>query len=59
MADKIVVMSARPGKIKEIINVNIPRPRGLEVKESAEFGRLRRHLWELLEDEVKSAAGWK
>ncbi|WP_102348856.1 ABC transporter ATP-binding protein [Bacillus sp. Marseille-P3661] len=59
LADKIVVMSARPGRVKEIIDVNIPRPRGLEVKETAEFGRLRRHLWQLLEDEVTSAAGWK
>lgn len=59
LADKIVVMSAHPGRVKEIIKVDLPRPRGLEVKETAEFGRLRRHLWQLLEDEVKSAAGWK
>jgi len=59
LADKIVVMSARPGRVKEIIDVNIPRPRGLEVKETVEFGRLRRHLWQLLEDEVTSNAGWK
>ena len=58
LADRIIVMSARPGRIKEIIRVDIPRPRTLEVKETAEFGRLRRHLWELLHDEVAASAGW-
>jgi NitT/TauT family transport system ATP-binding protein len=59
LADRIIVMSARPGRVKEIIEVNLPRPRGLNVKETAEFGRLRHHLWELLHDEVTASAGWK
>lgn len=58
LADKIVVMSARPGRVKEIIDVKLPRPRGLEVKETAEYARLRRRIWELLQDEVKASAGW-
>lgn len=60
LADKIVVMSAsaHPGRVIEIINVDIPRPRGLEVKETTKFVRLRSHLWELLRDEVIVSAGW-
>ena len=58
LADRIVVMSARPGRIKEIIKVNLPRPRGLDVKETSEFAWLRHHLWELLHDEVTASAGW-
>lgn len=58
LADKIVVMSARPGKVKEVIEVKLPRPRGLEIKDEIEFGRLRRHIWNLLEDEVKASSGW-
>ncbi|MBS4026859.1 MAG: ABC transporter ATP-binding protein [Clostridia bacterium] len=56
LADKIVVMSARPGRVKEIINVSLPRPRGMDIKTTAEFGRMRQHIWELLEDEVTMSA---
>jgi NitT/TauT family transport system ATP-binding protein len=59
LADKIVVMCAHPGKVKEIIDVKLPRPRGLEIKDSPEFARLRRHIWNLLADEVNAASGWK
>ncbi|MDI3486539.1 MAG: sulfonate transport system ATP-binding protein [Methanolobus sp.] len=41
LADKIVMMSARPGKIKEIINVDLPRPRD---RTSPEANRLRDHI---------------
>ncbi len=58
LADKIIVMSSRPGRVKEIIHVNLPRPRGLEVKETAEFAKMRHRLWELLHDEAAAAAGW-
>lgn len=57
LADKIVVMSARPGKVKEIIRVDLPRPRGIEVRELPEYGRLRRHIWRLLEEEFAMVAG--
>jgi NitT/TauT family transport system ATP-binding protein len=41
LADKIVMMSARPGKIKEIINVDLPRPRD---RTSPEANQLRDHI---------------
>lgn len=37
LADRIVVMSARPGRIQEIIDVEMPRPRGIEVQSSLDF----------------------
>ena len=39
LADRVVVMSPRPGRIAAIIDVELPRPRRLAVRESAEFGR--------------------
>jgi len=57
LADRIVVMSGRPGRVKEIIPVNLARPRGLAVKDDPEFVRMRRHIWGLLEEEVQRQAG--
>jgi NitT/TauT family transport system ATP-binding protein len=52
LADRIVVFTARPGRIKSIIPVALPRPRNLF---AAEAERLRRTLTELLQDEVERA----
>ncbi len=52
LADRIVVFTARPGRIKKIIPIALPRPRNLF---AAEAERLRRELTELLQDEVERA----
>ncbi len=58
LADRILVMSARPGRIKDIIDVGsiFGRPRKVEtVKSSAEYGELFGRVWGLLRDEVVAA----
>jgi len=52
LGDRIVVMTARPGRIKEIVDVKLPRPRDVT---SHEFNDIRRRVATLLEDEVKTA----
>jgi NitT/TauT family transport system ATP-binding protein len=42
LADRVVVMSPSPGKIVEIIDVTLPRPRDLSIRETPEFGQLAR-----------------
>lgn len=45
MAQRVVIMSARPGRIKEIVEVNIPYPRTQETKMSQEFLELKNYIW--------------
>ncbi len=52
LGDRLVVMTARPGRIKQIIAIDLPRPRDVT---SAEFNETRRRVTALLEDEVQAA----
>jgi NitT/TauT family transport system ATP-binding protein len=52
LSDRVAFMSARPGYIKEIINIDLPRPRTEEIRNSAEFAAIRQKVWRLLQDEV-------
>ncbi|WP_457437163.1 ABC transporter ATP-binding protein [Pseudomonas sp. TE3786] len=52
LADRIYVMGARPGRIKEILDVPIDRPRSLDVVMEPEFIRMKRRILELLHDDL-------
>ena len=45
LAQKVIVMSARPGRIKEIVDIDIPYPRDQETKMSPRFMELKNHIW--------------
>ena len=53
LADRVIVMSARPGRIKEIVEVRLPRPRDLDMMASDEFGVYTRRIRHLFD-----AKGW-
>jgi ABC-type nitrate/sulfonate/bicarbonate transport system ATPase subunit len=48
LADRIVVLSQRPGQVKARIAVDVPRPRAFETRFTAEFQALKRKLWDAL-----------
>lgn len=53
LADRIYVMGARPGRIKEVLDVPIERPRTLDVVMEPEFIRMKRHILGLLHDDME------
>ena len=56
MGDRVLVMTAAPGRIKSEIRVPFDRPRkAQELKRSAEYGELNYQIWDALRDEVDAA----
>jgi len=55
LGDEVVVMTARPGRIKEVIPIDLPRPRSLEMINSPEFGALFDRTFHLIREEVTAA----
>ncbi len=56
LADSVSVMTARPGRIKKRLAVELPRPRTLEMTTSAVFNDLKREVLALIRDESLRAA---
>ena len=56
LADRVCVMTARPGRIKKSIEVGLPRPRALEITASPEFNALRLEVLALIREESLRAA---
>jgi NitT/TauT family transport system ATP-binding protein len=56
LADRVCVMTARPGRIKKSIAVKLPRPRALEITASPEFNSLRLEVLALIREESLRAA---
>ncbi len=54
LADRIIVMTARPGKIKASITVPQPHPRSPDFMLTSEFGEIRNDLYALLRDEIRA-----
>jgi len=56
LGDRTVVMTAQPGRIKQVIDIPFPHPRHLmTLSASAEFNALKLAIWRILEDEVMRA----
>lgn len=58
LGDRVAVMSNRPGRIKTILDIDLPRPRdALELRNNERFLHLRRAVWDSLREEVVSLDG--
>ncbi|MGH2373637.1 MAG: ABC transporter ATP-binding protein [bacterium] len=52
LGDRVMIFSARPGRIKAEVRVGFPRPRSLEVKKTQAFHESRNQVWDSLREEV-------
>jgi NitT/TauT family transport system ATP-binding protein len=52
LSDRVAIMTRGPGRVKEIIDIPLPRPRDDSVRNSTEFLALRQRAWALLKTEV-------
>jgi NitT/TauT family transport system ATP-binding protein len=57
LSDRIVVFAARPGRVKQTIDVDLPRPRPFAIKRTREFIAYVDRIWSLLEEEVFKSSG--
>lgn len=55
VADRVVVLGRRPGWVKEVIAIDLPRPRELAMKRTAVFGAYVDRVWNLIEHDVRAS----
>ena len=55
LADRVLVFARRPGRLRESVAIELPRPRTLAIKRTAEFVRYVDHIWRLIEDDVRAS----
>jgi len=53
LGDRVVVLTARPGRIREEVRIELPRPRSLEIKKSMQCHEYRNHIWDLIRSESR------
>jgi NitT/TauT family transport system ATP-binding protein len=55
LSDRVMVMTARPGRVKEVVAIDLPHPRDSSIIASERFGRLVAQVWSALREEsIKS-----
>jgi NitT/TauT family transport system ATP-binding protein len=48
LSDRVVILSPRPGRLHEIVDIDLPRPRGDEIRKHPRFAELTNYIWEAL-----------
>jgi NitT/TauT family transport system ATP-binding protein len=52
LSDRVIVMTARPGRTKDIVTISLPRPRDYEMRLTPEFNDIKSKIWEVLKEEL-------
>lgn len=52
LADRVIVFTRRPGRVKNVVEIELPRPRDLRVKRDPTFLRYEDQIWESIQEEL-------
>ncbi|HEY4136352.1 MAG TPA: ABC transporter ATP-binding protein [Alphaproteobacteria bacterium] len=55
LSDRVFVFARRPGRLQEIIDIDLPRPRELAIKRTPKFVALVDRIWTLIEKDVRAS----
>jgi NitT/TauT family transport system ATP-binding protein len=53
LSDRVFVFGRRPGRVSEIIDIDLPRPRPLDIKRTPAFAAYVERIWKLIENDVR------
>jgi NitT/TauT family transport system ATP-binding protein len=56
LSDRVVIMTARPGRMKNVVTIDLPRPRDYEMRLTPEFNDIKAKIWNTLKDELGTKA---
>ena len=57
LGDRVVVMSTHPGRVRAVLDIDLPRPRDESIRANPRFGHLVDEIWGLIRDEAIRAIG--
>ena len=55
LSDRVLVLTTRPGRLKQEVAIDLPRPRRLAIKRTPEFAVYTELIWQLIEEEVRES----
>ncbi|HEX4194732.1 MAG TPA: ABC transporter ATP-binding protein [Stellaceae bacterium] len=55
LSDRVFVFARRPGRIREIVKIDLPRPRALSLKRTQEFVGYVDRIWKMIEEDVRES----
>jgi NitT/TauT family transport system ATP-binding protein len=56
LSDRVIVMTARPGRAKETLKIQLDRPRDYEMRLTPQFNEIKSRIWDVLKEELTSRA---
>ncbi len=56
LSDRVIVMTARPGRTKSVLKIDLARPRDYEMRLTPEFNEIKLRIWEVLKEELNYRA---
>jgi NitT/TauT family transport system ATP-binding protein len=57
LGDRVMIMTGRPGRIREEFHIPLPRPRKVNDRDHPEIIRIKERIWTVLEEEVRKSLG--